>query len=178
MTVTTEEVWKEFNHRLKSFILKRVQDESDAEDILQEVFIKIHSHIHTLRDQDRLAAWLYGITRNAIADHYRGQREVITVPADVLEGNPAEPVAPQVEEDMGSCLRPLIDLMPEKYGQAIVLTELEGLSQTAMAEKLELSISGAKSRVQRGREKIREMLAAGCNMEFDPLGNIADCWPK
>lgn len=177
MVMTTEEVWREFSHRLKSFILKRVQDESDAEDILQEVFIKIHAYLHTLRDQDRLAAWLYGITRNAIVDHYRSQQEITTVPEDGLDDTLAE-ADPQIAEDMGSCLRPLIDLLPEKYGRAITLTELEGLTQRAMAEKLDLSISGAKSRVQRGKERIREMLAAGCNMEFDHLGNIADCWPK
>src|SRR5438067_13877976 len=79
MTLTTEKVWEEFNIGLKQFILKRVPEEQSAEDILQEVFLKIHTHINTLRNQEKLQSWMYQITRNAIYDYYRSSQAAKTI---------------------------------------------------------------------------------------------------
>src|SRR5574340_493285 len=80
MIATTETVWEGFHGRLKQFILRRVSDEQNAEDILQDVFLKVHLHIDTLRDEQRLESWLYQITRNAITDYYRARRETSSLP--------------------------------------------------------------------------------------------------
>ncbi len=175
--MTAKEIRNDFGHRLKRFVLKRVQDEQGAEDILQEVFIKIHAHIHELRDEDKLEFWLYRITRNAINDFYR-RRQIKTASLDNLESVMEEISASEDVAEIGSCLKPMIDRMSPKYSQALALTELEGVSQQQLAERLNLSFSGAKSRVQRARQGLKEMLLAGCNLEFDHLGTLMDCSPK
>jgi len=175
--MTLNEIWEIFSRRLKRFILKRVPNELDAEDILQDVFYKIQTHLHQLRDEDRLEFWLYRITRNAIHDFYRRQNIRIES-ADDLEEVMDESTPSESVKEIGACLKPMINLMPKKYSQALILTEFEGMTQEAMAEELNLSWSGAKSRVQRGRARLKEMILEGCSLEFDHLGNLSDCWPK
>ena len=177
MVTETTKIWKEFSGRLRRFIIKRVQDEQDAEDILQDVFCKIHNCIHQLEDQDKLQAWVYQITRNAIIDYYR-QRKVLSEPSEMSEDWVDEPVTEDLNNDIVSCLKPMIDHLPDKYRQILILTEFQGLTQKQAAGKIGLSLSGAKSRAQRAREELKEMLFACCHFELDRLGNILDYQPK
>lgn len=175
--VNTEEIWKEFSDRLRRFILTRVQDEHNAEDILQDIFCKIHSNVANLRDKTQLRAWVYQITRNTIIDYYRYRKGTVELPEtfEIIE----EPVArADATNEVALCLEPMIDHLPKKYRQAIILAEFEGLTQKEMGEKLGLSPSGAKSRVQRARARLKDMLLAYCHFEFDRLGNILDYQPK
>lgn len=176
MIPDTAEIWEEFSQGLLDFIRRRVNDPDDAEDILQEVFLKIHSRIDTLKDGDRLAPWLYRITRNAIIDYYRKQRPFVELPENLeLEPKPedGEPAA-----QLAAGLRGFMACLPEKYRQAVVLTELEGLKQAQLAERLGISLSGAKSQVQRGREMLRQSLLDCCHFEFDRRGNLRDYFPR
>ena len=81
MTVMSEQLWETFSVPLQRFIQRRVPDPHTAEDILQDVFLKIHMRIDSLHQQDRVAAWIYQIARNAIADYYRAQRPGSALPA-------------------------------------------------------------------------------------------------
>lgn len=174
MAISTDQIWQEFSDRLKLFILRRIRSEHDAEDILQDVFWKIHNNIDTLKQGDKLEPWIFQITRNTIIDYYRHQDKA---PSDISEipDQEVEPVvAEDTPEDVVACLKPMIDDLPENYRQAIILTEYEGLTQKEMSQRLELSLSGAKSRVQRAREKLKGTLLACCHFEFDRLGNILD----
>jgi len=175
MVPTTEKVWEDFNTGLKRFILKHVQDEPGAEDILQDVFLKIHSHIGSLKESDKLQSWIYQIARNAIADFYRAHKltseltEVAYLPEDPFD---------DVVGDLLPYVKKLVDDLPHDYRQALILTEYEGLTQRELAERLGISISGAKSRVQRAREKVRLMLLNCCHFQFDRLGRIIDYEPN
>jgi RNA polymerase sigma-70 factor, ECF subfamily len=177
MVMTTEKVWEEFHPRLKQFILKRIPDEQNAEDILQEVFLKIHARIATLRDEEKLQSWMYQIARNAIADYYREHKATVELSEALLL-----PEEPLVEDDVVKDLLPgvkaMVDSLPDEYREALILTEYEGLTQRELAERLGLSFSGAKSRVQRAREKLRAMLLDCCHFEFDRLGKIIDYQPN
>ena len=178
MAIATDQIWREFSDRLRLFILRRVRSEHDVEDILQDVFWKIHSRVHTLKLGDKLEPWIYRITRNTIVDYYRHQAKS---PSDISEmpEQQAEPVAAQdIPEELAACLRPMIDDLPEKYRQAILSTEYESLTQKEMSQELGLSLSGAKSRVQRAREKLKMTLLACCHFDFDRRGNILDYQPK
>ncbi len=179
MASLTNKIWKEFSSRLKQFILKQVQNKHDAEDILQEVFLKIHRSIHQLEDKHKLQTWVYQITRNAIIDYYR-HRKVMPGFLDAPENLTDESVKPDIHihDEIVSCLKPMIDDLPEKYKQAIILADIKGMTQKELAEKLGLSLSGAKSRVQRAREKLKRMLLECCHFEFDRRGNILDYQPK
>jgi RNA polymerase sigma-70 factor (ECF subfamily) len=176
MIITTENVWQEFNAKLKQFIIKRVHDEQSAEDILQDVFVKIHTHIDMLRDGHKLQSWIYQITRNAVYDYYRDQRITAGIP-ETLD-LPEESDENDVERMLALSLREMVDCLPDVYRQALILTEYEGLTQRELARRLGISFSGAKSRVQRARGKLREMLLECCHLEFDRRGRIIDYYPK
>jgi RNA polymerase sigma-70 factor (ECF subfamily) len=175
--VTTEQVWEGFHAQLKQFILRRIGDEYNAEDILQDVFVKVHTHIDMLRDEERLPSWIYQITRNAIADYYR-MHSTTTELANAQD-------IPVLEEDslddvireLIPCIRGMVNSLPEDYRQAIVLTEYQGVTQKELGERLGLSFSGAKSRVQRAREKLKHMLLNCCHFEFDRFGRVIDYQP-
>lgn len=176
MKPTVETVWNEFSSKLGQFIAARVTDPATAEDILQDVFVKIQRRLGELQDPAKLQGWLYQLARNAVIDHYRTRKETIEVP----ESLPAEPPAYNVgDEELKAAFRRLIDVLPEPYREAVVLTELEGLSQKELARRLGISLSGAKSRAQRGREQLKQMLLERCEFEFDRLGRvIIDCKPR
>lgn len=177
MDLTLEAIWENLHLRLYSFILKRVSDENVAEDILQEVFLKIHTRMHTLQDSERIEAWVYQIARNAIIDHYRRPDKTI----EIDESLPA-PVAEMPEldaaDEIASSVREMVTSLPRPYREALLLTEFEGLSQQQLADRLGISLSGAKSRVQRARQQIKNNLLTCCHFEFDRYGRIVDFWEQ
>jgi len=176
VTITTESVWREFSDRLRRFIGKRVSSPADADDLLADVFVKVHTRIDSLEDEARLAPWLFQITRNTLTDYYR-RRPTSGASLDGIE-------AAATENDydaaalISTSLRDLVDRLPAKYRDALVLTEFEGRSQVEMATELGLSVRGAKSRVQRARTMLRDELLACCHFEFDRYGHVIDYEPR
>ena len=160
--------WQAHRSRLRGYIAKRVRESDAVDDILQEVFLKVNASLHTVKSHGSIAAWLYRIAANTIADHYRAQKP--------WEELPDEVAAPEPERDyiaeLATCLQPLIADLPETYRTALILSEIEGLPQREVAEQLNISLSGAKSRVQRGREKLHQRLLACCNIETGRIGII------
>jgi RNA polymerase sigma-70 factor (ECF subfamily) len=172
MNEAVEQIWQSYHAGLRGFIRSRVGDESVADDILQDVFLRIHARIDSLEDGGRIKGWIYQITRNAVIDHYRARKTFEQLPdglaAPELDAND------RARRDIEGCLSPLIRRLPDKYRQALVLSEIEGLTQKQVAEKLGLSLSGAKSRVQRGRAMVKDMLSACCRFDFDRRGTMVD----
>src|SRR5687767_10678731 len=122
MTPTLETIWNEFAAKLRQFIRARVAEPATAEDILQDVFVKIHGRLDTLESPAKLQSWLYLITRNAIIDHYRARKETTEVP----ESLPAEVPETEMElEGLTTAFRRMIYSLPEPYRNAVVLTDLE-----------------------------------------------------
>lgn len=176
MDTPVETIWNQFNTPLERFVRKRLPDPQAADDVLQEVYLKIHTHVHTLRDEDRLQAWVYQIARNAVYDYYRGQRPADEI-SDALPDPDSLDVSDDITERLAASVRLMIELLPDDYREALLLTEFEGLTQRQLAERLGISLSGAKSRVQRGRKMLHEMLLACCHFEFDRLGKVIDYYP-
>jgi len=151
-----DDVWNEFSGQIRGYLLKKVKQKDDADDLLQEIFIKIHNNLNELRDDKKLAPWIYQIVRNSLTDYYRR-----TSP-DMTNLN-EETVASETAEDdiysacISGCLQVFIDRLPEKYREPLVLSELYGRKQKDIAKDMNLSYSGLKSRVQRGREMIKDM---------------------
>ena len=173
----TDELWAEFGGPLKRFIARRVRDERDTEDLLQEVFLRAHVAARGIRDPGRVRPWLYRIAANAIADHYR-ERGLPDLPLKPDELAEEIPGADNVNSKVARCLVPIIDELPEGYRRALVLADLEGRPQKEVAEELGLSLSGAKSRVQRARKKLKATLLSCCRFDLDRLGNVLDWRPK
>ncbi|ADG81347.1 RNA polymerase, sigma-24 subunit, ECF subfamily [Thermincola potens JR] len=180
LTSMTSEIWDKYASGLKKFIRKRVRNEHDAEDILQDVFCKIHDNFYKLQNVHKLQAWIYQIARNAVNDYFR-YRKVMTgmsdIPPQTAEGGYAGSIN---DESNGPCsvpyicLKPMIDHLPDKYREAVILFYFEGLKNREIADKLGLSLPAAKSRLQRGREKLRELLLDCCQFELDKYGNVLD----
>jgi RNA polymerase sigma-70 factor (ECF subfamily) len=171
-----ETVWTDVASKLRGYIRTRVRDHAAAEDILQDVFLKAHTRIAQLQSPEKLEGWLFLIARNAVADHYRKSK-----PHEGLPGEMAtEEIQPEFEnaEELRVAVRRMIEQLPAPYGEALVLTEFKGLTQKQLAEHLGISVSGAKSRVQRGREKLKEALLDCCQLEFDRRGEIIECTPR
>jgi RNA polymerase sigma-70 factor (ECF subfamily) len=136
-----ELLWDQYSQRLLAFIRRRVGDEIEAEDILQEVFVRVHRHLCCQTQWNKPDGWFYQIARNLIIDHYRRQREMVEIP----EGLIAEPDSEEDSEAvLALSLKDMIDTLPEHYRQALILTEYQGLSQKQLAESLGISLSGAK----------------------------------
>jgi RNA polymerase sigma-70 factor (ECF subfamily) len=147
-----------------------------VEDILQEVFRRIHRNLESVKQRASLAPWVFQITRNAIADHYR---RLSGVKAEGLEKD-FEPAASQDAEDLGplreisKCVEPMVAALANHYREALVLTDLQGMTQQEAAVQIGLSFSGMKSRVQRARRQVKKMLLECCRVELDRRGGIAD----
>lgn len=172
-TAHLQKLWNDYCCQLLSFIRARVSDEHEAEDILQEVFLRIHQGLCCMEAAANLEAWIYRVTRNLVIDHYRRHRP----PAELPEELPASS-EPPAEEDprtrLAFSLRETINELPREYRDALIATEYEGLSQQQLADREGISLSGAKSRVQRGRERLRQLLLECCHFELDRRGRIID----
>jgi RNA polymerase sigma-70 factor (ECF subfamily) len=156
---------------LYRFVLKRVGDEAAAEDIVQEALVKAYTHRETLKEPSRLRSWLYQIIRHTIIDHYRRRRPAEPVPDDFLPAA-AGAANDQARRELAGCLAPLLDGIPAAYREALRLADLEGVTQQDVAARLGLSLSGAKSRVQRARRMLRDALLTCCRVERDRRGGV------
>lgn len=178
--MTTEQVWETYHVPLRQFIRAQVRDEQQTDDLLQEVFLKVHTHLDMVRTQEKIGSWLYQIARHVITDHYRLQQSKATTPLpdDLAErlATPEEVEENEAVQRLLPYILALVQRLPQPYRQALLLTEVEGLTQKALAEQLGLSFSGAKSRVQRARDQLRALLDC-CHFEFDRRGHIIDYHP-
>lgn len=182
----TQEIWSQFGERLRAFIARRVDSDADADDILQDVFLRIHRHAGSLEHRERLAPWLFQVTRNAIADYYRApvrRRELLAgAPQDlereserawtlVEDGDGGSAGA---ESELAHCLGPMVAQLPPHYREAVTLIDLHGMPQKEAAIRAGLSLSGMKSRVQRGRQALEQLLHDCCQIEIDAGGRVMD----
>lgn len=164
------ELWLDLRLELKAFILNKVRDEVASEDILQDVFLKVHEHVHTLKDPLKLTSWIYQITRNLIVDYFRGLRKPA---AEVVFLNLAEEEADEpLYSNLANCVNLKVERLSEKYKSAILLTTFQEYTQKELSEYLGISYSGAKARVQRARDMLKASLVNCKNVETDARGNI------
>lgn len=158
---------------LRRFVAKRVSPEH-VDDLVQDILLRMHERAGDLHDEARLPGWAFRIAQSVVADHHRRRRPEQLV-ADGEE--PAEPEGEEaddgnVNEIVAGWLRPMLALLPDEYQEAVEFVDVEGLSQRAYAERAGLSLSGAKSRVQRGRRMLEEVVRACCDLEIDARGNV------
>lgn len=175
-TQSQEQMWSEYRTRLHRFILKRINDPVAAEDLVQEILAKAYGQLDRLRDHEKLLPWMYQATRNAIVDYYRKKKPAKELAESLAVQNPEKVDA--AEKELAGCVMPFIQQLPDAYRQAILLAEMEGLTQKQVAARQGLSLSGAKSRVQRGRQMLKAMFLECCQIERDRRGGVMDFTPK
>ncbi len=169
-SISTERLWELLSAKLRSFLVQRVSDEQVAEDLLQETFIRIHQRLGDIDDVRRLTSWIFQIARNLVIDHYRAKSRDAAAMADDLETQRDD--GPNLNALVAGWLPQMISELPDAYREYVEIYELKGIPQQRIAEQLGLSLSGAKSRVQRGREKLKALLFDCCTFERDRRGNV------
>lgn len=179
-----ERAWQELDRKLRPFVARRLERDSDVDDVLQNVFLKIQRGLSTLRDDERFGPWVYRVARSAIMDHLRASARhplASDEAAAALQAEVNDSVAEtsrDVEREVAGYALMFVNLLPSPYREALTLTELEGLSQRAAAEMLGISLSGMKSRVQRGRQKLRAALEECCTIALDARRRVVSCEPR
>jgi len=172
--------WKELERHLRPYLACRVAFPSDIDDLLQDIFVRLHQGLSTLRDDERFGGWVYRVANNAIIDKSRQRARAPHVgTSDELElSAPIDSADERLQSDLGECVALFVGRLPSPHREAITLTELEGLTQKEAAEMLGVSLSGLKSRVQRGRDKIRHMFEECCQISIDCRGRVIECEPR
>lgn len=173
MTTEISTIWADFHKELKAFILNKTRNLADAEDILQDVFIKIIRNIDRVNQAENLRHYLYGIVRNAINDYFRN-RKPIDYNTEIDEKITEEETQSLNATIAECCIIPFINKLPDNYRDALLITEFQDISQKELAEKLNISYSGAKSRVQRGKERLKELILSCCSYQSDKYGNLLE----
>jgi RNA polymerase sigma-70 factor, ECF subfamily len=178
--------WQELQGNLRAFIARRVRHQADVDDLVQRVLLQIVTGLGSLRDVERLHAWVYRVARNVIVDYYRSatvRRELAS--GDAVDLSATEMKGPALVEDertalreLATCLAPMIRQLPPAYQDAIRMTDLDGLTQVDAAKRAGVSVSGMKSRVQRARQQLRDIVEACCRVELDRRGSITSYAPR
>jgi RNA polymerase sigma-70 factor, ECF subfamily len=176
------ELWSDLHDRLRRFVSRRIADPSTADDVAQDVLLRLHRSLGDLRVEDRLDAFAYRIARNAIIDHYRSRataKEIAAAPDELITRLDAdrdldEQADGHARQELARCLEPLVARLPEPYREALMLTDLGELSQVEAAGLVGLSIPGMKARVQRARARVHELLTDCCEVALDTQRQIAE----
>lgn len=172
-------IYSQFHQSLLSFIRSRIRSKEDAEDILQNVFIKISSGVNKLTDEEKLRSWIFAITRNSIIDYYRSNASRKKIASDdasleeILDENDVD-----TTKGLDQCLNSMIALLPEEYREIVIDAELKGIRQKELAEKYGMAYSSMRSRVQRGRERLKQLFYNCCYIETDTRGNVLEARGK
>ena len=194
----TEDIWKEFHERLRNFIKTKVYNETDVDEIMQESFYKIHKNIDKIKDIGKIESWLYQIVRNSIVDYFRikkniefdenfhndsfniqsNNEELKSIVTQKCDNKGIKLVDSNSVNEIKKCIYPLMQNIPQKYIEAVKYVDYDGNSQIDLANELSISVSGAKSRVQRGRKMIKDELLGCCKFEFDNRGKVLDYYRK
>jgi len=174
-------VVRAFREPLRRFLARRVDSSSDVDDLLQDVFVRIAERRDELDEVEHMSGWLYRIARNAVVDHHRARGRIGRVAAG--RDPESESVDVQVSSaeqgrELADCLPPIVARMTDPYREAVTLTELDGLTQSEAAARVGISLSGMKSRVQRGREQLRTLVLECCDVELDRRRGVSDFEPK
>ena len=171
----------ELEARLRPFIARRVPP-SEVDDVMQDVFLHMQQGLPGLRNDQCLGPWLYQVARRAIVDHHRSRARHPLVVGEAEHELPDETGLDDPEASsecqLAMAVAPFVAMLPSPYREALTLTELEGLTQRQAAEMVGISLSGMKSRVQRGREQLRTLLEACCAIALDARGRVIGCEPR
>lgn len=170
--VSTEKIWELLSDRLRNFLRQKVSDDQLAEDLLQETFLRVHKHLESMSDSKRITSWVFQIARNLVVDHYRdkGQNSL-----EIINQLEEEQQPENLDEFVMEWLPAMVSQLPNTYRDAVELYEFHGYSQQRIAEQLGISLSGTKSRIQRGRAKLKSILLECCSFDRDNRGNIIAC---
>jgi RNA polymerase sigma-70 factor, ECF subfamily len=177
----TEQLWQQMHTGIRAFVGRRIRHAADADDVVQRVFLRVHEGLSSLRDEERVHAWVYRTATHAIADYYRGpvnRREVASGSLDDFAATPVAGAArdddddQQARKEFAGCVQPLLQSLSAADRETLALIDVEEVSQVDAARRLGLSVSGMKSRIQRARRRFRTVVEECCRVHLDRRGGI------
>ncbi len=167
-------IWNEFSSELYKYINSKVKSKYDTEDILQDVFVKIYKNIDKVDELSKVKSWIYKITKNTIIDYYRKKKDISVDINKLKESLDADNGSDNMNEEISKCLEKMIFELPDKYQEAIELYDMKGMKHKDISEKLDVTVSCSKMRIQRAKAKLKKILLECCDFEIDTYGNIID----
>jgi RNA polymerase sigma-70 factor (ECF subfamily) len=169
--------WSAFYNQLHGFVASRVRPASDVDDLVQVILERAMSKAAET-EVGNAAGWLFGIARNAIADHYRGQARTLVAAADALEAvDGALGVSEEERAAVLACMEPLLNTLPEEVAQLLRWADMQGRPMQTIADELGISLTAAKSRVQRARKDFVKTTRDCCAITVDARGRVTDLTP-
>lgn len=168
--MTTDIIWNQYANQMRTFIRSQIHDEQTTDDILQNVFVKIHSDVTQIDKIGNMKAWLYRMAKNMMVDYFRSLKHTSEIDDSISEETITEPII----ENVASSIRFFINQLDEPLRKLMILSELKGYSQIEISKELNIPYSTIKSRIQKGRHLVKEMLLDCCHYEFDRRGTVID----
>jgi RNA polymerase sigma-70 factor (ECF subfamily) len=165
-----ETAWNEYSKKLLAFIRTKIKSHEDSKDILAAVFLKLAKQVELSGIPHKLSNWLYFVTRNSIVDYYRTKKTLEKLPEDLRQDQPD----PQAISALSACIMPIIEELPDTYRLPIIRSEIDGKTQREVAAELNLSLPAVKSRIFRGRKKLKNLMAKRCMLYYDEYGQLFD----
>ncbi|AFY37881.1 RNA polymerase, sigma subunit, SigZ [[Leptolyngbya] sp. PCC 7376] len=170
-----ESIWDEYRADIKAFLYSRVSNADDADDLLQDVWIKASKKIHTLQSEKSIKPWLFQITNRVIIDYYRHKNKGQQLhPNDLVAHNDV----PDIIQLLTPCLEPFIRDLPEDVAEPLRVVDIQGQSQKDYARDMNTNYSTVKSRIQKSRRQLRQLFEDCCEFSFDHDGHVSDFEPK
>jgi RNA polymerase sigma-70 factor (ECF subfamily) len=171
-------LWQDVAARLRPFVARQVPP-TDVDDVLQDVFVRMQRGLGALREEERFTSWLFQVARSSVAEHVRGKARHPIAAAEVeLPAEPSDDDDRDASRALSACVSLFVAQLPSPYREAVTLVELQGLTAREAAEMVGISVSGMKSRVQRGRAQLRELFEQCCEIALDARGKVTGYAPR
>ena len=162
----SDELARDVHRKVLTFFRRRLSSANDAEDLVQDTMLRIVRSFHDLRSRDRLQPWIFRIARGVLADYWRSKSRTAESESDA-DALPAPDFSTaNAEKELAGCVELFTRRLPARYREAVELSELSGLPHREIAERLGLSVSGVKSRIQRGREQLKLLVLECCAVDL------------
>ena len=171
-------LWLEYKNGLKYYIFKKVKNEEIANDLSHEVLMKIYNSCCSSVNIKNVRSWMFQIAHNTTIDYLKKQNKFTHTVPEKYDNDDYD-----VYQEANEIVKPLMQLLPEKYAIPLQLSDIEELKQKEVAQKLNLSLTATKSRIQRARNLLKKKIIECSNLEKDEKGNLislgikSDCKP-
>lgn len=166
--------WLAHAPELRHWMRQRLKNPAQADDLLQDVFLKALRQGERFCSVHNARAWLFEVSRNTLADRLRVAHETIELPEDV----PAPSQDIDTVDQLTACLPRVLSELSAEDRDAITRCDLQGMSQADFAIASGLGLSAAKSRLQRARQRLKARMTQACQVQLDAEGRVADFVPR
>ncbi len=166
--------WTAHQSELHGWLRRRLGNPAEADDLLQDLFVKALRQGERFCSVHNARAWLFEVARNTLADKLRVARDTVQLPEDLAA--PSDEL--ETVDSLTACLPRVLSELSAEDREAITLCDLQGMAQADFATVMGLSLSAAKSRVQRARQRLKQRMTKVCQVQLDHAGRVSDFVPR